>query len=161
MTWAVTSVASFPDFAGIPDFAVLLQHFPDFSISIQFAWSCWSFWWLVCQNRTIIKWARCVFLNLSWNPDSSFKNDFKRCRLSPDLLKYASFGSIWRWIQHFQDIFLKFCEVISPFLALCSFRKKFASRYFGVMHFSGFLAVSCWQHWTLLRRHAYIMETNH
>ena len=66
------SVTSFPDFA------IFLQTFPNLCISIQFASSCWSFWWLVCQNQTITKWARCVFTNLSWNPDSSFNNNFSK-----------------------------------------------------------------------------------
>ena len=52
------SVASFPDFTEIPDFMVLLQNFPDCGFSLLFARSCWSFWWLVCQNRTIITWVR-------------------------------------------------------------------------------------------------------
>ena len=41
------------------------------------------------------------------------------------------------------------CEVISLFLALRSFRKKFASRFIGITHFPGNLAVTRWQHWAI------------
>ena len=56
----------FPVFTGIPVFAVFLQKFSVFLLSIQFAQFSWTFWWLVCQDRTIIKQARYPWWKFSW-----------------------------------------------------------------------------------------------
>ena len=74
----------------------------------------------------------------------SFKNDF---------LKVAIFGetcSNMHVLGMYEGKFRIFigncigeCEVISLFLALCRFWKKFVSGFLDVTHFSGHLAVSC------------------
>ncbi len=53
---------------------------------IQFAYFSWTFWWLVCQDRTIIKRARCPWWRFSWLLQKS------RFYLQNNFLKVAAFG---------------------------------------------------------------------
>ena len=90
------------------------------------------------------------FLGWSWNSDSIFKNDLKIAGFGMTCWNMHLLGVYEGKIRIFIRNYIGACEFISPFLALHSFWKKFASRFFGRMHFSGNFAVSHWQHcWCL------------